>query len=89
MNTSVTTRSYDQSRSGANNAETELSATAIRTRGIVKLFSLTIPDDPRLEAQPLAVAGVRMASGETHDVVIQASMGNTVYAFDAANGTEL
>jgi hypothetical protein len=89
MAPSVTTRSYDNARTGATDHETALSATAVRTRGIVKLFSMPIPDDPRLDAQPLAVGGVRMASGQVHDVIFQASMGNTVYAFDAATGAEL
>ena len=61
----------------------------MRTRGIVKLFSMQTPDDRRLEAQPLAVSNMRMADGKTHDVIFQASMGNTVYAFDAATGAQL
>ena len=89
MAPSITTRSYDLARSGANDAETVLSATAVRTRGVVKLFSLPIPDDPRLDAQPLAVGGVRLANGQVHDVIFQASMGNWVYAFDAQTGVLL
>jgi outer membrane protein assembly factor BamB len=89
MSGPVTTRSYDLARSGANDGETVLSATAVRTRGIVKLFSMAIADDPRLEAQPLAVGGVRTAHGPIHDMIFQASMGNTVYAFDAQTGAEL
>ena len=89
MPPSVTTRSYDLARTGANDDETQLSATAVRTRGIARLFSMSIPDDPRLEAQPLAVGGVAMSGGGTRDVVFQASMGNTVYAFDADTGAEL
>lgn len=86
MATSITTRSYDNARTGANDAESALSATAVRTRGIVRLFSMSIVDDPRLEAQPLAVSGVRLANGATRDMIVQASMGNTVYAFDAHTG---
>ena len=89
MATSITTRGYDTARTGANDAETVLSATAVRTRGIVRLFSMSIADDPRLEAQPLAVSGLRLANGETHDAILQASMGNTVYAFDAQSGALL
>jgi outer membrane protein assembly factor BamB len=89
MALSITTRSYDLARTGANDHETVLSASAVGTRGIAKLFSIQIPDDPRLEAQPLALGGVRMANGQTHDVIFQASMGNTVYAFDAQTGGEL
>jgi PQQ enzyme repeat len=86
---SITTRGYNLARTGATDHEAVLSATAVRTRGITKLFSMQIPDDPRLEAQPLAVAGVRMANAQTHDAIFQASMGNTVYAFDAQTGTLL
>lgn len=89
MATSITTRSYDTARTGATDSETVLSATAVRARGIAKLFSMAIPDDPRLEAQPLAIGGVRLANGQTHDMIIQASMGNTVYAFDATSGAPL
>lgn len=89
MAPSITTRGYDLARTGATNHETVLSATAVRTRGIAKLFSMEIPDDPRLEAQPLAVGGVRLTSGQTHDAVFQASMGNSVYAFDAQTGALL
>src|SRR5215469_2874074 len=89
MAPSITTRSYDRARSGATDHETVLSASAIRVRGIIKLFSLVVSDDPRLEAQPLAVGGVHMADGHAHDVVFQASMGNCVYAFDAQSGAQL
>jgi hypothetical protein len=86
MAQSITTRDCNLARTGATDDETVLSATAVRTRGLAKLFSMQIPDDPRLEAQPLAVGGVHMAGGRTHDVIFQASMGNTVYAFDAQTG---
>jgi hypothetical protein len=85
----IATRSYNNARTGATDQETVLSATTVRTRGIVKLFSMQIPDDPRLDAQPLAAGGVRMADGSVHDLIVQASMGNTVYAFDAATGATL
>lgn len=86
---SVTTRSYDLARTGANNAETVLTATAVRTKGIVKLFSIPIPDDPRLEAQPLAVGGVHTPDGKTRNLIFQATMGNWVYAFDAVTGEKI
>jgi hypothetical protein len=89
MPNSVTTRSYDSLRTGVNDDEAALSASAVRSRGIVKLFSIPIPDDPRLEAQPLAVGGVRMGNGVMHDLIFQASMGNTIYAFDAQTGSQL
>jgi hypothetical protein len=89
MPPSITTRSCDLARTGVNNSETVLTAAAVREKGIVKLFSIPIPDDPRLEAQPLAVGGVRLANGQTRDLILQATMGNWIYAFDAATGAQV
>jgi hypothetical protein len=85
----VAIRSYDAVQSGSTNGEAVLTASAVRTRGIKKLFSMAIGDDPRLEAQPLAVAGVRMADDTVRNVIFQASMANVVHAFDADSGTSL
>jgi hypothetical protein len=89
MPPSITTRGYDLARTGANNNEPTLTATAVRTKGIVKLFSIPIPDDPRLEAQPLAVEGVHLANNQTRDLILQATMGNWIYAFDAETGAQI
>jgi hypothetical protein len=88
MVNSVTMRSFDPARSGANTAETVLTPAAVRTRGVKQVRVLQIPDDPRLEAQPLYLAGVRIG-GATHNVVIQATMGNWVYAWDIDTGALL
>lgn len=85
MSVDVVTRSYDHARSGSNTAETVLTPAAVRTRGVKTLRTLTTPDDPRLEAQPLYVSGITVA-GKTRDVIYQATMGNTVYAWDADTG---
>src|SRR5437764_552182 len=42
-----------------------------------------------LEAQPLAVGGVHTHDGKTRDLIFQATMGNWVYAFDAATGAKV
>ncbi|MGA9679792.1 MAG: hypothetical protein WBR28_32465 [Mycobacterium sp.] len=90
MTTAITTRSYDNTRSGANVQETILTPAAIRTRGIKRLFSLPLPGDKRgCEAQPLIVPGVKLADGSTHDVVYVATMANQVFAFDANSGAQL
>jgi hypothetical protein len=90
MSIAVTTRSYDNTRSGANTQETILTPAAIRTRGIKRLFSLALPGDARgCEAQPLIVPSVKLADGSTHDVVYIATMANQVFAFDANNGARL
>jgi outer membrane protein assembly factor BamB len=90
MSIAVTTRSYDNTRSGANTQETILTPAAIRTRGIQRLFSLPLPGDARgCEAQPLIVPAVKLADDSTHDVVYVATMANQVFAFDANTGARL
>jgi PQQ enzyme repeat len=83
----VTTRAYDFSRSGVNDREEVLTAENVRARGIKKLFTLRMPDDARgCEAAPLLLPAVRMPDGRDHDLVLLATMGNFVYAFDANDG---
>jgi hypothetical protein len=90
MSIGVITRSYDNSRSGANTSETTLSPAAIRSRGIRHLFSLALPGDARgCEAHPLIVPGVKLESGAVHDIVYVATMANQVFAFDANTGAKL
>jgi hypothetical protein len=87
MPTAVTTRSYDNARTGANTAETVLTPDAVRAHGIRRLFSLQLDGDKRgIEAQPLVVPGVTVGDGSTHDVIYLADMANQVWAFDFANG---
>ena len=88
MPVSVTTRGYDHARSGANIAETVLTPAAVRARGIKQALVLKIPDDPRLDSQPLYLAGLE-AGGRRRNVVIQATMANWVHAFDADTGEAL
>jgi hypothetical protein len=85
VNTDVTTRSIDFARTGANTAETVLTPSAVRTRGVKTLLTLLVPDDPRLEAQPLYLSGLNI-KGKTRNVTYQATMGNTIYAWDADTG---
>jgi hypothetical protein len=90
MTFAVTTRSYDNTRAGANTQETTLTPQAILGRGIKKLFTLQLPGDARgCEAQPLIVPGVKLADGSVHDVVYIATMANQVFAFDADSGARL
>lgn len=82
--TEVLTRSYNNGRTGANITESAFTPDAVMTKGLVRLKSLRIPDDPRIEAQPLYVPELKMKKdGKEHDVLFVASMGNHVYAFDA------
>src|ERR1700692_2161663 len=81
--TPVLTRSYDNGRTGANTSENTLTSANIATRQLKRVNTLDIPDDPRIEAQPLYVPGIGMNDGKAHNVLFVCSMGNTVYAFDA------
>jgi len=86
----VTTRAFDQARSGANRFETVLTPAALRARGIRRLFSLDLPGDARgCEAQPLLVPAVRMPNGRVRNLVLLATMANRVFAFDADDGSQL
>jgi hypothetical protein len=90
MKTEVLTRSYNKARTGANTAETELTPAAVGSAGLRKLFSMLITDDTRgAEAQPLIVPDLAMPDGKVHDVVFLYSMANTVWAFDANDGSQL
>jgi len=90
MKVDVLTRSYNNARTGANDAETTLTPAAVASSGLRKLFSLPINDDARgVEAQPLIVPDITMPDGTRHDVVYLCSMANTIWAFDANDGTQL
>ena len=73
------------SRTGANTAETVLTPAAVQTRGVKNVLTLLTPDDPRLEAQPLYLSGINIG-GKVRNAIYQATMGNTVYAWDADTG---
>jgi hypothetical protein len=90
MKVEVLTRSYNNARTGATNGEHVLTPAAIASAGLRKLFSMRITDDARgAEAQPLIVPDVTMPDGTKHDVAYLCSMANTVWAFDANDGTQL
>ena len=80
--TAVLTRSYDNARTGSCTSETTLTPAAVLGRGLKRVRSFAVDDDPRIEAQPLYVPGIRMPDGKAHDVLFVATMGNHVWAFD-------
>jgi hypothetical protein len=82
MATAVLTRSYDNGRTGANLTETTFTPTLVSNKGLKRVRSFTIDDDPRIEAQPLYVPNLLMPDGNKHDVLFVASMGNHIWAFD-------
>jgi outer membrane protein assembly factor BamB len=88
----VEMRSYNPARTGSNVSESILTPRNVGSNILVKRFSLhfaddpTLKDDPRLEAQPLYVSGLKMSDGKVHDVVYVCTMANNVWAFDAKDG---
>jgi len=87
MSVDIVTRSFDFARTGANTSETILTPNAIRTRGLKILRTFT-PDDLRLEAQPLYLSGIKI-DGKTRNVIYQATMSNSIFAWDADSGETL
>ena len=83
----VTTRAYDNHRSGANMHETVLTPDAVRARGMRRLRQLRVIGDARgIEAQPLVVPGVAVGDEGEREVVFLATMANQIWAYDAADG---
>ncbi len=83
--TSVLTQDYDIARSGANLNEAILNPSNVTSATFGKLFSYSV--DEEVCAQPLYVPNLSIAGG-VHNVVFVATMGNTVYAFDADDPTQ-
>src|SRR6478672_12840800 len=86
MALAVTTRSYDNARTGANTQQTVLTPALVGSNMLVKRFSLDVTDDPLIEAQPLFVSGVQLDGQAPRDIVYVCTMANNVWAFDADTG---
>ncbi len=80
---SVLTQHNDNTRAGWNSQETALTPANVNTSTFGKLFSLSVDD--QVYSQPLVVGGLNMGS-QTRNVVLIATVNNSVYAFDADNG---
>ena len=80
---SVLTQHNDNSRAGLNSSETALTTANVNAKQFGRLF--TLPVDEQVYAQPLVVGNVPIASG-THNIVLIATVNNTVYAYDGDNG---
>jgi hypothetical protein len=86
LGASITTRSYDNARTGWNQNETTLSPSSVTPNTFHKVDELRVDD--KIEASPLYVADVNTTSGP-HDLLIVATTNNTVYAFDAKNAMQV
>jgi hypothetical protein len=76
----VTTYHNDLSRDGANVQEYALNTTNVTSATFGKLFSCTV--DGAVYAQPLWVPNVNIGGG-THNVIVVATMRDSVYVLDA------
>jgi len=75
------TRSFDNSRDGANLSETTLTTANVRSSTFGKLFERVV--DGQVYTQPLYAANLAIPNQGTHNVVFVATMNDSVYAFDA------
>jgi hypothetical protein len=80
----VYTYRNDGTRTSINGHEYVLTPTNVNTSSFGKLFSCAV--DESVYAQPLWVANLAVGGG-THNVVIVATQNDSVYAFDADNGS--
>ncbi len=78
--TGVFTQRYDSQRTGQNRQEIALTPGTVTGATFGKLFAC--PVDGEVYAQPLYVANLAIASG-AHNVVLVATMNDSVYALDA------
>src|ERR1700719_1552129 len=84
QSTSVLTQHNDNSRSGWNANETALTTTNVNVRQFGAVF--TLPVDDQVYAQPLVVGHVFIGDGY-HNVVLIATVNNTLYAYDGDDCT--
>lgn len=81
------TRSADNSRSGWNQHETQLTQASVVSKGIVRETIIPVIGDARgMEAQPLILPNVKTTRG-TRDVMVLPSMADVVRGVDARDGS--
>ncbi len=81
------TRSADNSRSGWNPHETQLTQAAIASKGVTRTTIIPLVGDARgMEAQPLILPNVQTSLG-TRDVMILPSMADVIRGVDAHDGS--
>ena len=81
------TRSGDNSRSGWNGRETQLTQAAVATKGLVRATIIPVIGDARgMEAQPLILPKVQTSRG-IRDVMVLPSMADVVRGVDAHDGS--
>lgn len=83
------TRSADNSRTGWNPRETQLTQALVEQKGIVLATTIPVIGDARgMEAQPLLLPNVATARG-TRDVLVLPSMADVIRGVDAHDGSSI
>lgn len=85
--TDVVTYHNDIARTGQNLQETILITSNVNATGFGKLFTSAV--DGIIDAQPLYLSQVSIPGQGTHNVLYAVTENDSVYAFDADNGSQL
>jgi hypothetical protein len=83
----VLTYHNDMMRTGHNSSETSLTLKNVNSATFGKLF--VIPTDGLVDAQPLYASNLSIPGSGMHNVLFVATEHDTVYGFDADNGSSL
>jgi F5/8 type C domain/Secretion system C-terminal sorting domain/Fibronectin type III domain len=83
--TDVLTQHNDLGRTGWNNQETTLNTSNVNTNSFGLLYAR--PVDDQIYAQPLVASNVNIPSVGSRNIVYVCTVNNTIYAFDADNGS--
>jgi hypothetical protein len=81
----VLTQHNNLAHTGANLEETSLNVTNVNTNQFGLLY--TRPVDDQIYAQPLVMTNVNIPGKGTHNLVIVATVNDSIYAFDADDAT--